>query len=271
VPHPYCPTASSTTVGGTAHTSSMGRTCGSPTAAGRGWQSGTGRMTARRGRRDGLRLRPQPLRHRWQPRGPRQDRLPSLRRRHEARGGQGCTQTCAGAGAAQQIPDMADIKGGLIAHAGCDDRTLRAALRASDSFLVHGLDADPAGSGKGPTSTTAPRGSPARNAFASSMVTAPCRFLSSIWKSRGAGTPSAVSVPSPFLSHCLNCWVTASGWRAPCPRAQETPHATITTTRKIAVHTRSRVPKVPTSFLSLAGPVMLRRQAYAGPCLPAPR
>ena len=35
------------------------------------------------------------------------------------------------------------VQGGLIVHLGCGDGTLTAALRANDSYLVHGLDADP--------------------------------------------------------------------------------------------------------------------------------
>jgi len=35
-----------------------------------------------------------------------------------------------------------DVKGGLVVHLGCDDGKLTAALRASDSYLVHGLDTD---------------------------------------------------------------------------------------------------------------------------------
>jgi outer membrane protein assembly factor BamB len=37
-----------------------------------------------------------------------------------------------------------DVKGGLVVHLGCGDGALTAALRASDVYLVHGLDADPA-------------------------------------------------------------------------------------------------------------------------------
>ncbi|MBM4047321.1 MAG: methyltransferase domain-containing protein, partial [Planctomycetes bacterium] len=43
---------------------------------------------------------------------------------------------------ARQILDAAGVKGGLIVHLGCGDGKLTAALRASDSFLVHGLDPD---------------------------------------------------------------------------------------------------------------------------------
>ena len=43
---------------------------------------------------------------------------------------------------AQEILEAAGIKGGLIVHLGCGDGTLTAALQATDSFLVHGLDAD---------------------------------------------------------------------------------------------------------------------------------
>jgi len=41
---------------------------------------------------------------------------------------------------AGQIMQACDVKGGLVVHVGCGDGKLTAALRASDSFLVHGLD-----------------------------------------------------------------------------------------------------------------------------------
>jgi outer membrane protein assembly factor BamB len=44
---------------------------------------------------------------------------------------------------AQQILASSGVQGGLIVHLGCGDGRLTAALRASDSYLVHGLDADP--------------------------------------------------------------------------------------------------------------------------------
>ncbi len=43
---------------------------------------------------------------------------------------------------AVQILDASGVKGGLIVHIGCGDGRLTAALRANDSYLVHGLDAD---------------------------------------------------------------------------------------------------------------------------------
>ena len=43
---------------------------------------------------------------------------------------------------AQQILDASGVKGGLIVHVNCGDGKLTAALRANDSYLVHGLDAD---------------------------------------------------------------------------------------------------------------------------------
>jgi len=46
------------------------------------------------------------------------------------------------AGAARQILDASGVKGGVIVHVGCGDGRLTAALRANDSYLVHGLDAD---------------------------------------------------------------------------------------------------------------------------------
>jgi len=44
--------------------------------------------------------------------------------------------------AAQEILTQADVGGGLVVHLGCGDGTLTAALRASDAYLVHGLDRD---------------------------------------------------------------------------------------------------------------------------------
>ncbi len=43
---------------------------------------------------------------------------------------------------ASRIFDATGVRGGLIVHVGCGDGRLTAALRASDSYLVHGLDAD---------------------------------------------------------------------------------------------------------------------------------
>jgi len=43
---------------------------------------------------------------------------------------------------AKQILDATGVKGGLIVHIGCADGKLTAALRAGDSYLVHGLDCD---------------------------------------------------------------------------------------------------------------------------------
>jgi outer membrane protein assembly factor BamB len=44
---------------------------------------------------------------------------------------------------AKQILDATGVKGGLIVHVGCGDGKLTAALHASDSYLVHGLDTNP--------------------------------------------------------------------------------------------------------------------------------
>jgi len=41
-----------------------------------------------------------------------------------------------------QILETTGIKGGLVIHLGCSDGRLTAALRANDSYLVHGLDTD---------------------------------------------------------------------------------------------------------------------------------
>ncbi|MHC4511020.1 MAG: class I SAM-dependent methyltransferase, partial [Planctomycetota bacterium] len=43
---------------------------------------------------------------------------------------------------AGRILEAAGIKGGLIVHIGCGDGRLTAALRANESYLVHGLDPD---------------------------------------------------------------------------------------------------------------------------------
>jgi len=45
---------------------------------------------------------------------------------------------------ARQILAATGVKGGLVVHLGCGDGKLTAALRAGDSYRVHGLDADPA-------------------------------------------------------------------------------------------------------------------------------
>lgn len=42
----------------------------------------------------------------------------------------------------REIIDASGIKGGLVVHLGCGDGKLTAALRANDSYLVHGLDTD---------------------------------------------------------------------------------------------------------------------------------
>ncbi|MHC4172542.1 MAG: outer membrane protein assembly factor BamB family protein [Planctomycetota bacterium] len=53
-----------------------------------------------------------------------------------------CTQQTQQGPAAKEILDAAGVKGGLIVHVGCGDGKLTAALRAGDSYLVHGLDTD---------------------------------------------------------------------------------------------------------------------------------
>ena len=45
---------------------------------------------------------------------------------------------------AKQILTASGVKGGLIVHVGCGDGKLTAAFRVNDSYLVHGLDSDPA-------------------------------------------------------------------------------------------------------------------------------
>ncbi len=57
------------------------------------------------------------------------------------------TLIAAGNAAAQtsrEFLDAAGVKGGLVVHVGCGNGKLTAALRGSDSYLVQGLDADPA-------------------------------------------------------------------------------------------------------------------------------
>lgn len=55
-----------------------------------------------------------------------------------------CIAACAANDATQArtIIETVGIKGGLIVHVGCGDGKLTAALRANDSFIVHGLDTD---------------------------------------------------------------------------------------------------------------------------------
>jgi len=45
---------------------------------------------------------------------------------------------------AKDIIDASGVKGGLVVHVGCGDGKLTAALRASEAYVVHGLDADAA-------------------------------------------------------------------------------------------------------------------------------
>ena len=44
---------------------------------------------------------------------------------------------------ARQILDATGVRGGLIVHIGCGGGRLTSALRANDSYVVHGLDRDP--------------------------------------------------------------------------------------------------------------------------------
>jgi len=44
---------------------------------------------------------------------------------------------------AAEILDATGVKGGLVVHIGCGDGRVTAALRASESYIVQGLDADP--------------------------------------------------------------------------------------------------------------------------------
>ena len=43
---------------------------------------------------------------------------------------------------AEEILEETGVQGGLVVHVGCGDGQLTAALRASDRFVVHGLDVD---------------------------------------------------------------------------------------------------------------------------------
>ena len=52
------------------------------------------------------------------------------------------TATAADHISARAMFDTTGVRGGLIVHIGCGDGQLTAALHASDSYLVHGLDAD---------------------------------------------------------------------------------------------------------------------------------
>jgi outer membrane protein assembly factor BamB len=49
------------------------------------------------------------------------------------------------AGSAGAVLDASGVRGGLVVHVGCGDGKLTAALRANESYLVHGLDTDAAG------------------------------------------------------------------------------------------------------------------------------
>ena len=52
-----------------------------------------------------------------------------------------CSPTSAGP--ADEILNTTGVKGGLVVHVGCGDGHLTAALRANESYLVHGLHQDP--------------------------------------------------------------------------------------------------------------------------------
>ena len=58
---------------------------------------------------------------------------------------------------ARQILEATGVRGGLIVHVGCGDGRLTAALRASDGYLVHGLDTDAAKIGEARTNIEALR------------------------------------------------------------------------------------------------------------------
>ena len=54
----------------------------------------------------------------------------------------GTASAAAATAQARQILAATGVRGGLVVHVGCGDGTLTAALRASDSYLVHGLDTE---------------------------------------------------------------------------------------------------------------------------------
>ena len=67
---------------------------------------------------------------------------------------------------AREVLEAAGVRGGLVVHVGCGDGRLTVALRANDSYLVHGLDAEAANVAKaretvraaaGPQWSTVPR------------------------------------------------------------------------------------------------------------------
>ena len=56
----------------------------------------------------------------------------------------GAVASAAPAASAREILEATGVAGGLVVHVGCGDGKLTAALRANESYLVHGLDADAA-------------------------------------------------------------------------------------------------------------------------------
>jgi len=79
---------------------------------------------------------------------------------------------------AQAILKASGIQGGLVVHLGCGNGALTAALRASDSYLVHGLDREDKTSPP-PVSTSGPRAFTARPRSIGSPTRA-CR-ISTTW------------------------------------------------------------------------------------------
>ncbi len=55
-----------------------------------------------------------------------------------------CLPLIAKAQQARRILNATGVEGGLVVHIGCGDGELTAALCANDSYMVHGLDTDPA-------------------------------------------------------------------------------------------------------------------------------
>ena len=54
-----------------------------------------------------------------------------------------CSSTVAWAKTGAEILEDTGVKGGFVAHVGCDDGSLTVQLHASDSYLVQGIDVDP--------------------------------------------------------------------------------------------------------------------------------
>jgi len=58
-------------------------------------------------------------------------------------GSTGALARDSGSVSAREILRRTGVRGGLIVHLGCGDGKLTAALRPSESYVVHGIDRDP--------------------------------------------------------------------------------------------------------------------------------